>query len=155
MMSTRLLIYIGIAGLFALLTLNKTVWSTPNNGKKFIPYFNAAEKENDLPAGLLSRMAYQESRYNPTASGRSGEVGIMQIIPRWHPGVDATNPIESIQYAGRLMRRYYNRFGSWDKALAAYNWGPTALQKYGLIRAPESTKKYIKDILGDIGIGTI
>lgn len=146
---------IGIIGIIGALSFPRNVWATPTHGLKFESVFKRVEKENRLPPGLLSRMAKQESDYNPAATGTSGEIGLMQIIPRWHPGVNPYDPIESIEYAGRLMRRYYDRFGSWAKAIAAYNWGPTALQKYGLIRAPASTKKYISDVLSDIGLGSI
>lgn len=57
-----------------------------------------------------------------TSSG--GAIGIAQIIPKWHPTVDPTDPIAALAYAVGLMAGHYRRFGTWRKALAAYNWGP-------------------------------
>jgi len=151
MKNTLPLFIIGLGTLFASV-LSRNVWATPENGLIYEPYFKQVEQKNNLPPGLLSRMAYQESRYNPNAAGASGEIGIMQIIPRWHPGVNAANPVDSIFYAGALMRKYYNEFKSWPAAIAAYNWGVTNMRNKGLEQAPESTKRYIRDVLGDIGL---
>jgi soluble lytic murein transglycosylase-like protein len=135
-----------------LFMLPRKSWATPANGLAFEATFKQAEKNNNLPLGLLSRMAYQESRYNPNAKGASGEIGIMQIIPRFHPGVDPTNPVASIEYVGRLMRQYYNKLGSWQAAIAAYNWGITNVLRYGWRAAPVSTQQYIAGVLSDIGL---
>jgi len=151
-MNVTSIILITVIGIGLYIGVNKTVWATPKNGLAFESYFKTAEKQYSLPSGLLSRMAYQESRYNPNATGTSGEVGIMQIIPRWHPGVNAANPVDSIFYAGALMQKYYNEFKSWPAAIAAYNWGETNVRNKGLEQAPESTKRYIRDVLGDIGL---
>ncbi len=132
--------------------LTRQVWATPANGAQFENYFIQATARYNLPPGLLSRMAKQESDYNANASGASGEVGLMQITPRWHPGVNAADPVESIFYAGSLMRKYFNEFGTWEKALAAYNWGETNVRNKGLEQAPESTKRYIQSILQDVGL---
>lgn len=125
-------------------------WTPPAHAAPYLTAFADAERLNGLPKNLLARMAQQESNFNPNARGTSGEVGIMQIIPKWHPGIDAANPFSAIAYAGRLMRQHYNRFGTWAAALAAYNWGPTALNNYGLDAAPASTKRYIAAIASDV-----
>lgn len=127
-----------------------TTWQPPAKAAPYLAAFSDAERIHRLPRNLLARMAQQESNFNPDARGASGEVGMMQIIPKWHPGVDAANPYTAIDYAGRLMRRHYDRFGSWEKALAAYNWGPTALSSYGYAAAPASTKRYIAAISTDV-----
>lgn len=132
-------------------TMPALIWTTPPQGQKYDPYFRQAERMYSLPPGLLSRVALQESSYNPEAKGESGEVGIMQIIPRWHPSVNAADPVASIFYAGKYLRENYNRFGSWREALAAYNWGPTVLARKGFDAAPASTKQYVYDVLADIG----
>jgi len=130
----------------------KQVWATPVNGLIYEPYFKSAESKYNLPTSLLSRMAQQESNYNSNAYNPSGARGLMQIIPKWHPGVNVYDPYESIQYAGSLMRQYFNEFKSWDKALGAYNWGETNVRNYGLSKAPLETRNYIREILTDIGL---
>lgn len=125
-------------------------WQPPPAAAPYLSAFRAAETANNLPRNLLARMAQRESNFNPAARGASGEVGIMQIIPRWHPDVNASDPYASIAYAGRWMRQLYNQFGTWQHAIAAYNWGPTALRTYGIEAAPQSTKNYIAAIAADV-----
>lgn len=127
-------------------------WSPPSAAAPYLVAFRSTEELYRLPHNLLARQAQAESNYNPQAVSNAGAIGIMQIIPRWHPGVNAWDPIESIQYAGRLLRQYYDQFGSWAEALAAYNWGPTVLAQRGLQAAPVETVSYYTGILSDIGV---
>ena len=86
------------------------------------------------------------------AKNLSGATGLMQIIPKWHPGVNVNNPYDSIFYSASLMRKYYDEFDSWEKALAAYNWGETNLRTHGIDNAPVETQKYVSDISQDVGL---
>ncbi len=135
------------------------IWQTPHNGRIYDVYFRDAEREYNLPIGLLSRVAYQESRYKADAQSPAGAIGLMQIVPRWHPDVDPTDPVASIYYGAKYLKENYGRFHSWDRALAAYNWGPgnvrTALAEFGndwLLSAPTETKNYVADISKDVGL---
>lgn len=134
-------------------------WKMPEPGLPYAHAFLIAENKYDLPHNILARQAQQESYYNPTVTSPAGAQGIMQIIPKWHPDVDPFDPFDAIDYAGKYMRENYNRFGSWEKALAAYNWGPTALAKninqYGPVwksHLPAETAKYIRDIGKDVNL---
>ena len=129
-----------------------TAWQTPQHGKIFETHFIVAENRYAIPHGLLSRLAYQESNYNAAARGPNGEVGLMQIIQKWHPTVNPFDPIDSIYYAARILKGYYNEFGNWKAALAAYNWGETNVRNKGYLSAPQSTKNYYNAILRDIGL---
>ena len=145
------LIIVAIVGLLATLRPQKA-WALPDAGMQWEAEFRDAERLFGLPDDLLARMAQQESSYQPDAVSTAGAVGLMQIVPRWHPGVDPLDPLASIYYAGRYMRENYDRFGTWSEALAAYNWGPTALAEHGLANAPEETRNYVTAITGDLGI---
>jgi len=139
------------------------LWKTPAAGMAWEPIFLSATQEYNLPCGLISRVAYQESHYNPKALNKgSNAQGMMQIVPRWHPGVDPWNPDEAIPYAAKYIRQLYNQFGSWDKALAAYNWGlgnlGVAIKKYGddwLTHTPTETYNYVTQIGKDSGVLTL
>lgn len=139
--------------------MSRKTWAIPAKGMAYFPLFSQAEYQHGLPPRLLARVAQQESNYNPQAVNPSGAQGIMQIIPRWHPGIDPFNPNEAIPYAAKYLRENYDRFGSWAKALAAYNWGPTALAKAidangvrWLSVAPRETQHYVANIAGDLGL---
>jgi len=120
--------------------------------KQYTDIFFSAEEKYGLPRGLLDAMAYVESGYNASAISNKGAVGIMQIIPKYHPNVDPTRPVDSIYYAGQYMAKLFNRYGNWRVALAAYNWGLGNIDQYGMSRLPKETRNYIIKIAGRAGI---
>lgn len=131
-------------------------WTTPGKGAAYAAAFDAAEVANGLPAGMLSRIAYQESRYNPAARSPAGALGLMQFMPATAAGfgIDPLDPHASIDAAGRYMKSLYAQFGTWEKALAAYNWGQGNVMRKGIDAAPTETKNYFSQILADLGIST-
>jgi hypothetical protein len=113
-------------------------WTTPRvgefvNGEKVIydgfrwePQFQDASIKYGIPAGVLSRLAWQESRYNPRAVSVVGARGMMQIMPATLPTIPIENlldPNKAIYYAGSILRDNYRRFSDWPKAIVAYNQG--------------------------------
>jgi hypothetical protein len=91
--------------------------------------YRAYARETALRAGcdpdIFERQIQQESGFNPAAFNvGSGATGIAQIIPAFHPNVDPNDPIASLDYAATWLVSLRRQFGSYAKALAAYNWGP-------------------------------
>lgn len=133
-------------------------WVPPKSADKYMHWIIDAETTRGIPPNLLARVAYQESRFRPDIiDGRTvssaGALGIMQIVPRWHPNVDPLNPKEAIYYAADYLRKLKARFGSWPQALAAYNWGQGNLEKYlrgELKDVPRETQNYVAEIGRDI-----
>jgi Transglycosylase SLT domain len=130
-------------------------WMPPDNAGPYIARLHAAERRYGIPENLLVRVAYQESRFrDDIITGKTvsyaGAVGIMQIVPRWHPEVDPLDVSAAIDYAGKYLKSLYNRFGSWRLALAAYNWGQGNLSNKGIENAPRETRDYINQIAGDV-----
>lgn len=126
-----------------------------NGCAKYEAAFRAAEDKYGLPRGLVARVAYQESHCREDViSGQvksaAGAVGIMQLVPRWHPEVNPLDAYASIDYGARYIKSLYQRFGTWDKALAAYNWGPANVARNGWDNWPSETRNYVNDILGDV-----
>lgn len=128
------------------------------NEAKFAPIIAGAESQNGIPAGVLHRLIYQESRFrSDIIDGRTvssaGAIGIAQIVPKWHPGVNPRDPIQSIQYAARYLASQRDRFGNWRLALAAYNWGPGNLAKdTSGLTWPKETRDYVAQIANDTGL---
>ena len=129
----------------------------------FEPIAREAAQRAGVPGDLFVRQIAQESDWNPAAhNAGSGATGIAQIVPKWHPDVDPRDPVASLWYAARLMAGHYARFGTWAKALAAYNWGPGNVGGYtkpdGTIvppwdgrreTLPAETRHYLDVILGE------
>jgi hypothetical protein len=115
-------------------------------------YAQEAAVRHGAPPDLFVKQIQQESGFNPKAyNAASGATGIAQIIPRWHPGVDASDPYASLDYAAKWMSDLHRIYGSWAKALAAYNWGPASVAKWDGKREtlPAETRHYLDVILGD------
>lgn len=134
-------------------------WQLHPKAREYAPIIAATEQSYGLPEGLLGRIAFQESRFNPKAYNKKvGASGIVQIVPKWHPGVDPWNPKVAIPYAASYLTKLHKQFGSWDKAVAAYNMGPGTvksekglmyvLRTYGdnwLSHVPKETRDYVRN----------
>ncbi|MBX3000032.1 MAG: transglycosylase SLT domain-containing protein [Caldilineaceae bacterium] len=113
---------------------------------------------------LLAALSYRESRLNPKARGRSGEYGLMQIMPgtwnEWAPLVlvnDPWDPYSNLAVGAAYfsyIHSYFTSLGHSDPrwALAAYNWGPERvlqiLDRNGQWQEiPLPTRQYVADIL--------
>jgi soluble lytic murein transglycosylase-like protein len=121
-----------------------------------------AEARYGIPTDLVVRLAWQESRFKPDAyNASSGATGIMQIVPYWHPTVDARDPFASIDYGASYLAQLARQFSGWELALKAYNWGPGNLKAWlaGGPEAPaqpEETRNYSAQILADLAaIGSV
>lgn len=131
----------------------------PETARPYLAALHDAEIRNGIPAGLLVRIAYQESRFRPEIIGcqknsSAGAKGIMQIVPRWHPGVNPCDPAAAIPYAGRFLRQMYDQFHDWKLALMAYNWGSGNVSKYlkGQASPPFETQQYVAQITSDVPV---
>lgn len=152
------LLVIGIL-IFATLGVKATTamldWKKAKNADKYLPALRAAELKYGLPQDLLSRMAYQESRFRDdivtgTLKSVAGAVGLMQIVPRFHPNVDPLNVSAAIDYAARYVRDLHRQFGSWRLAVAAYNAGPGNVTKYDGVPPFPETQNYVNQIFNDL-----
>lgn len=94
-----------------------------------------AAQQHGVDPGLLAGIIEVESRFNPNARSGAGAVGIAQIMPKYHPGVDPTNPRESILYAAKYLRSLEKQLGSIEEAIYAYNGGPGGIRKSAENRA--------------------
>lgn len=136
-------------------------WKYPARAAQYIPAIKASEDKYGIPRDLLGRLLYQESKFDPKiifkkTGNMKGAIGIAQIIPRWHPGVDPTEPFQSIDYAGKYLAENFRRFGNWKGALIAYNWGPSAYAEFLAGKRkfiPLESMNYYSQILGDTGYG--
>lgn len=129
-----------------------------DKGAKYRAIFDAAERDNGIPSGLLYRQAQQESSFRDdiitgAVSSPAGALGIMQIVLASHPDCSracALNPACAVPYAAKYMRQLHAQFGTWDLALAAYNAGPGNVRKYGGIPPFAETERYVNEILADV-----
>ena len=131
----------------AALSTNTTGW--PTGAAAYATAFAAAEKKYNLPNGLLSAVAHAESNYRPDAVSSAGAIGLMQLMPATAKafGVDPTNPAQAIDGAARLLQGQLNKYGSVSLALAAYNAGGPAVDKYDGIPPYAETQNYVRKVM--------
>lgn len=91
------------------------------------------EDDNDLPRGILSSLAWKESRFKPSVingpQNAQGAQGLMQLVKKAHPTSTPTDPNKSIDYAGKHFKDLLGEFGgNLSAATGAYNAGATALR---------------------------
>ena len=125
-------------------------WRKDPRAKRYIAAIEAAAKQYGIPAGILGALIHRESKFDENALSPSGAIGIAQIVPKFHPGVNPRDPLASINYAGLYLAQNLKRFGNdMPRALAAYNRGPTAIASYGKqwrAMIPPETRNYVDSL---------
>ena len=117
----------------------------------FDAQINAAAASNGIDPALLKGLVSQESGFNPTARSGAGAVGITQLMPGTAASLGVTNPLDpgqSLQGGAKYLREQLDRFGGDEQlALAAYNAGPGAVQKYGGDPPYAETQNYVTSVM--------
>ena len=111
--------------------------------------FVAAARDTDLPLAMLVAVGQVESNLTPTARSTADARGLLQVLPSTAASLqlDVNRPETNVLAGARYLRLLFDRFHSSDLALAAYNAGPTAVEKYG--GAPTSTTvTYVANVTG-------
>jgi soluble lytic murein transglycosylase-like protein len=107
-----------------------------------------------LPPELVHGVAQAESAYRVSAVSPKGAVGIMQLMPETARKYDAdpANPVQNIDAGTRLLRelllRYEGSENGVRRALAAYNAGEGAVERYGGVPPYRETQGYVERVIG-------
>jgi soluble lytic murein transglycosylase-like protein len=117
-----------------------------------------AAKAAALDPNLVASVALQESAFNPLAVSAVGARGLLQIMPaigaelsraagrpRFDPS-DLFDPETNATLGSRHLSDYRRRFGSIPRALAAYNGGPSRVERWNVAAGPDDDERFVERI---------
>ena len=119
--------------------------------ERFDAYIDENAKAQAVDPDLVRAVIQAESAFNPVAVSPKGAMGLMQLMPATAEELGVMNPFDpaenirgGVVYLKRLLTRYDQKV---ELALAAYNAGPGAVDKYGQTVPPyRETRDYVKKI---------
>ena len=110
----------------------------------------AAANKHGIDPALLAGLVKQESGFDPNAGSSAGARGLTQLMPGTAAGLGVTNvldPVQSLDGGAKYLRAQLDAFGGdVTKALAAYNAGPGAVQRYGGVPPYAETQNYVRAV---------
>lgn len=119
-------------------------------GTPYADLFAKAGAAHHLDPALLAAVARQESGFDPNATSPAGAQGLMQLMPATAKSLGVTDPFDpaqAVEGAAKLLDQLLVRFGQVELALAAYNAGPGAVQRYDGVPPYPETQNYVSSIM--------
>ena len=124
---------------------------TPRNHKKYDALIRQASAKYGVDFSLVKAVIQVESSFNPGAISKKGAKGLMQIMPQNYASLNVKDPFDPSQnimggtlYLKQLIRRYDNKL---PLVLAAYNAGPSAVDRYQSIPPYSETQRYVQKVM--------
>ena len=115
------------------------------------PVIARHSRAHRLHPALIRAVIKTESDFDPLAVSRAGAIGLMQLMPQTAMRLevrDSYNPDENIGGGTKYLRQLLDRFnGNLPLALAAYNAGEQAVERYRGLPPIAETKQYVKKVL--------
>ena len=131
-----------------------TAGGNSTDGAEGVPFGDlilTTAKKYDVDPDLVAAVVKAESGFNPLARSRAGAKGLMQLMDSTARALgvaDAFKPAQNIEGGVKFLSALLKRFkGDTKLALAAYNAGPGAVEKYGGIPPYNETQVYVARVM--------
>ncbi|BCS33333.1 hypothetical protein TBR22_A25600 [Luteitalea sp. TBR-22] len=122
--------------------------------RPYLPLIEAAAKRHQVDPLLVHAVISVESRFQARARSRKGAMGLMQLMPATARELQVSNPYDpasNIDAGVRHLRQLLDRFDV-RLAVAAYNAGAGAVQRFGGIPPFRETQAYVRQVLQLAGV---
>ena len=148
----------GIKNKFGALKVAKSDMEIPEISNKapkaqILSMIDKVAQKHGVDEKLVRALVRQESGFNPNATSHCGAQGLMQLMPATAKGLgvkDAYNPVQNVEGGVKYLKNLLNKYnGNVILALAAYNAGPGAVDKYDGVPPYKETQNYVKSILAN------
>jgi len=118
----------------------------------FASLINQASEKYGVNPNLVQAVIKAESNFDPDAVSSAGALGLMQLMPATARGLgvsDPLNPAQNIEGGVKFLSQLLSHYnGNTQLAVAAYNAGPGAVDKYNGIPPYQETQTYVTRVLG-------
>lgn len=125
--------------------------ATVNGASQLRPLIESAAQQAGVDPRLFDALVASESAYDPNARSRAGALGLSQLMPDTAKSLGVANPFDPMQNlrgGAQYLSQMLSRFGGDPRlALAAYNAGPGAVEKFGGIPPYSETQTYVNRVM--------
>jgi soluble lytic murein transglycosylase-like protein len=108
-----------------------------------------AARKAKINPWLLVAVVRAESNFDPMAVSRAGAAGLTQLMPGTAADQEVTDvfdPAQNLEAGADYLRTMLDRFDSLTLALAAYNAGPSTVERYKGVPPYRETRNYVRKI---------
>jgi soluble lytic murein transglycosylase len=107
-------------------------------------------RAEDVPPALVKAVIAAESAFDPEAVSHKGALGLMQLMPATAAELGIDDPLvpdDNVRGGTRYLRLMLDRYGDMNRALAAYNAGPQAVDRFRGVPPYRETRDYVRRVL--------
>ena len=122
------------------------------DGQPYADLIDIYSKKQNLSPLLVQEIIKAESKFDPNIVSKKGASGLMQLMPATAAelNVDPFDPEENIKGGTQYFAMLLDKYKRVDYALAAYNAGPGAVDKYNGIPPFAETQNYVSTIMASV-----